>query len=220
MHRVWILALASVLAACSSQDDPPETTPPAAGANEAATAGSAPSTGEHSRREAEALAGDPQARREAMPDSERRAAVRERLRELRHEGAGDRRSADGSRGGESRRRGRAAPWWENEAIARDLGLSEAQAGGIGEAHADLMEAARRSRQQLARAAGDLEVAAADSDRERLGDLAAARVAALDARAQAEAEWMRRVLDTLDDEQLHKLARERPELLGALFSPLR
>lgn len=252
LRRAWIpMALTLALAVgCGPQDDSersPESTPdssdPAAAESRPEASGSGQSGAaerpieELSREELRAMADDPEGMQEAMRDPERRAAFRERMRELRRERMGDReredrreamreraerhrRSEADSEEGEGRRPGRRVRWWENEDVTGELGLSDEQTTRIAEAHENLQAEARQSRQQLVEAAEALREALQDDDRERLEALIDKRVAALDARARAEAEWMRQLLDTLDEAQMQKLAEERPELLSTLLSPTR
>ena len=183
------------------------------------------------------MAADPEAMQEAMRDPERRAALRERMRELRRERMGDserqdrrqamreraeqfRRGEGEAMEGRNRRPGNRGRWWENETIVGELELSDEQTTQIAEAHESMQAAARQTRQQLAQAAEELRDALQNDDRERLESLIEGRVAALDARARAEAEWMKQLLDTLDQAQMRKLAEERPALLPTLLSPTR
>lgn len=248
MRLTLVALIVAALVACSAQDDS-ETAQPAAespaDAGKAAVqerGGSEDIATERlSREDLRALARDP----EAMQDPERRQAVRERLRELRQERHGDddrsdrraamreraerhRQSQSSEEGqlnqadesGDRRRRGQSERWWENDVIARNIGLSEAQRADIDAAHQQLITTARESRQQLAEAAATVPDALKAGDRERLGELADARLEALEARARAENEWMKRLLEILSDEQMNKLAEERPELVSALLAPVR
>ncbi|WP_376693185.1 Spy/CpxP family protein refolding chaperone [Wenzhouxiangella sp. EGI_FJ10409] len=248
LRKTWLLLVAvTVLAGCNSQDDSdtaPASSPDTAAAESAPEASSSEQSGaaerpveELSREDLRAMADDPEAMQELMRDPERRTALRERMRELRRERTDDperqerreaireraeafRRGEGESGDGQALRRGSRAPWWEDESIAGALELSDEQTAQIAEAHEALQATARQSRQELVQAAENLREALQADDRERLEALIDSRVAALDARARAEAEWMRQLLDTLDEAQMRKLAEERPELLPKLLSPTR
>ncbi len=202
-------------------------------------------TGELSREELRALARNPEAMQAIMADPERRQVMRERLKKLRQEGRGDgdpsgRRAAMRERAEryrqsqslaedesapqagdrERRRPERSERWWQNDVIARNVGLSEQQRADIDAAYEQVVAAARDSRQQLAEAVSAVPDALKSADRERLAGLADARYEALEEKARAEAEWMERLLDILDDDQMNKLVEKRPELLGVLLAPVR
>ncbi|MDZ7792038.1 MAG: hypothetical protein U5L08_16360 [Xanthomonadales bacterium] len=247
LRSAWILFVLSLVAGCSPQDDSDvssESTSDSASVESQPEAPSSEQSGaaerpieELSREDLRAMAADPEAMQEAMRDPERRAALRERMRELRRERMGDaerqdrrqamreraeqfRRGEGEAMEGRNRRLGNRGRWWENESIVGELGLSDEQTTQIAEAHESMQAAARQTRQQLAQAAEELRDALQNDDRERLESLIEGRVAALDARARAEAEWMKQLLDTLDQAQMRKLAEERPELLPTLLSPTR
>ncbi|RFF31356.1 hypothetical protein DZC52_04655 [Wenzhouxiangella sediminis] len=241
MRFAWIFLIVLTIAACSSQDgaesakeagQATEADDPAARAD-----ATEPAIDDLSEEDLRALARDPEALREIMADPQRRQAVRERMRELRQQrraesGREDPRAAMRERaqrhrqtleeGGDRQRgrRSRTGRWWENDVIARNVGLSPEQVGDIGTAHDQLTAAARESRQQLAQVASSMQEALKASDRDRLVELVDARQEALQVRAQAEAEWMKRLLEILEDEQMTRLAEERPELVSALLAPVR
>ncbi|HSH28237.1 MAG TPA: hypothetical protein VK972_10805 [Wenzhouxiangella sp.] len=247
MRLIVVALIAAALVACSSQDDSGTAQPADSSADVGKAASEEREgtedvpTGQLSREDLRALARDP----EAMRDPERRQAVRERLRALRQEGQGnddraDRRAAmreraERYRQSQSRKEDESAPeagardrrspersarWWENDVIARNISLSEQQRADIDSAHQQLVTTARTSRQQLAQAAAAVSDALKAGDRERLSELADARFEALQARARAEARWMKRLLEILSDEQMNKLVEERPELVNALLAPVR
>lgn len=244
MHRVLIPALAILLAACSAQDESEESEAQVSEVAETADPrpekadDAPPPIEELSEEELRALARDPEALREVMQDPARRQAIRERLREIRQERRGDsepavdrrqamreraeqfRQSGTEAESGESRRRARSLRWWENETVASNLGLSEQQATDIGQAHERLLGTSREARQRLAEASSAMHEALKETDRDRLGELVEQRFEALEARARAEAEWMKSLLEILSDEQMQKIAEERPELMGALLAPVR
>ena len=159
--------------------------------------------------------------------SERREALRERFAELERPGAQGPDAEAGEQDGEAppdrRRRGEPTPaarWWEQEALIRDLGLSDEQLAEISEARAQLAAALRRSRQSLADATRELRQALAANDQDRVEQLLASRVAALEGRARAEAAWTRRLQGILEDEQLERLAEQHPMVLARLVAPVR
>lgn len=244
MRCIWGLLICLTITACSPQGDSEaadtkaQESAEAPGQETAAkTSPTEPSADDLSEEDLRALARDPEALREIMADPQRRQAVRERMRELRQQrradsGREDPKAAMRERarrhrqtleenGDEQRgRRSRTGRWWENDAIARNVGLSPEQVGDITTAHDELTAAAREARQQLAQVASSMQEALKANDRERLAELVNARQQALQARAQAESEWMKRLLGILEDEQMTKLAEERPELVSALLAPVR
>src|SRR5699024_5220117 len=132
------------------------------------------------------------------------------------EGASGREESDGVLRG----RERFARWWEDDDLAREIGLSERQLANIDAAYEQLLSAARRSRQALVDAKSAATDALKAGDHERLGELAEARFEALQARARAETEWVQQLLDILEGEQMRKLVEQKPELVGRLLAPLR
>ncbi|MEE4302531.1 MAG: hypothetical protein V2J19_00140 [Wenzhouxiangella sp.] len=244
MRCIWCLLIGLTITACSPQGDSEaagtqaQESAEARGQDTAAkTSPTEPSADDLSEEDLRALARDPDALREIMADPQRRQAVRERMREMRQQrraesGREDPRAAMRERaqrhrqtleeGGDEQRgrRSRTGRWWENDVIARNVGLSPEQVGDITTAHDELTAAAREARQQLAQVASSMQEALKANDRERLVELVDARQQALQARAQAEAEWMKRLLEILEDEQMRKLAEERPELVSALLAPVR
>lgn len=196
MRLIVIVLISAALAACSSHDDS-DTSQPASN--------SAPDTRK--------AASQQRAGTEGMPTEQ---AERDRRSQALEKGP----SAQEAGGSDRRRRRQSARWWENDVIARNIGLSEQQRADIGSAHQQVVNTARKSRQELAEVASAMNGALKSADRERLAELADARFEALEARARAEAEWMKRLLDILSDEQMNKLAEERPERVGALLAPLR
>lgn len=211
MRIAGLLLLTACLSACGSQDEPSE---PSETAEE-----------------------DQRAAREALQDPARREALRERLEELQRSRGDDAErqerpagvSEDRRRPGRSRSesgregpgRGRALQrWWENEALAGELGLSSEQSDEIARAHAEAVKAARQSRRSLMQVSTGLSTALAGREPERLDELLEQRVAALEARARAEADWTRRVFEILDQQQWQIITEAKPELLGAILSPLR
>lgn len=247
LRSAWILLVLSLAAGCGPQDDSDASSEATSDAETTESQSQAPGSEqsgaaerpieEFSREDLRAMADDPEAMQEAMRDPERRAALRERMRELRRERLSDserqdrrqamreraeqfRRGEGEASGDRNRRPASRARWWENESVVGELELSDEQTTQIAEAHEALQAAARQTRQDLAQAAESLREALRNDDRERLESLIEDRVAALDARARSEAEWMRQLLDTLDEAQMRKLAEERPELLPTLLSPTR
>ncbi|MDZ7790190.1 MAG: hypothetical protein U5L08_06820 [Xanthomonadales bacterium] len=212
MRLIWIGLTSLMLAACSPQDDSRE---PAG--DDAARAGAS------------------EAPRPVTQDAGRQEAVRDRLRELSRDG-GERvvdedagqspreRTDSERRARDDRRRSRpersALRWWKNDDIVAGIGLSDQQVGDIAAARERLSATARQSRRTLAEAASDMRSALAEGNRERLAELVERRVAALDARARAEAEWSKRLFEVLSDDQMKALVQRYPEIAGSLFSPLR
>lgn len=214
MRIAALLLFIGCLSACGSEDDSSE---PAAGDRKTASQ----ATGQE---------------REAIEDPARREALRERLEALQRSRSDDadqrQRSTsqdeNPSRSGRSRATageqrsggGRVARrWWENETIVEELGLSSRQSTEIAQAYAEAVAAARKSRRSLAQVAAGFETALTGNDPGRLDELLEQRVAALEARARAEAAWTRRLSEILEQEQLRQLVREHPGLVGAVLSPL-
>jgi hypothetical protein len=245
MRCIWGLLICLTITACSPQGDSEaagtqaQESAEARGQDTAATTSpTEPSADDLSEEDLRALARDPEALREIMADPQRRQAVRERMRELRQQRRAEsgredpevamrerarrhRQTLEEKNGDEQRgRRSRTGRWWENDVIARNVGLSPEQVGDITTAHDELTAAAREARQRLAQVASSMQEALKAHDRERLVELVDARQQALQARAQAESEWMKRLLGILEDEQMRKLAEERPELISALLAPVR
>ena len=212
MRLIWIGMFSMLLAACSSQDDSSE-----------------------SAGEAAAGAGESETPRSVTQDAGRREAVRDRLRELSRdgleEGVGNGPGQSAQQRPQTERRARddrrsappdrpAVRWWEDDETVAAIGLSDRQVDEIAAARQRLLSAARQSRRKLAEAAADMRSALAEGDRQRLGGLLEQRVAALGARARAEAEWSGRVLEILSDDQMKALAEQHPRVAGSLLTPIR
>lgn len=167
----------------------------------------------------------------SMADPERRKAMAERMESMRdrgmdRDGRASHREAMRQRAeaGEARdrlraRRGtRAEAWWEDEALAGRLDLSQEQAQRLNEARASVDASLTDSRRQLVQVNEQLGQALEARDRSQLETLLEQRHDAAAARAQAEARWARELLDVLSDEQLERLAEERPAVLMRMLSP--
>lgn len=184
----------------------------------------------------EAVAGndEPESEQRAprsMADPERRKAMAERMEAMRERGMdrGDRAShreamRKRAEAGEARerlraRRGaRAEAWWKDEALAGRLNLSQEQGQRLDEARESVDASLTDSRRQLVQVNEQLGQALEARDRSQLETLLEQRHDAAAARAQAEARWARELLDVLSDEQLERLAEERPAQLMRMLSP--
>lgn len=164
---------------------------------------------------------------------ERRAASGERLRAMRAEGEGeggpfpgrnlDRprfRNDDPEAAMDRRGSQRRSVWWEDEATAEKLGLTEAQTAELGAAREGIASTLQESRARLAEVATGLNSAISSGDRASMERLLEARLEAQHLRQQAELEWMSSVLAALTDEQLLRLAEEDRRLFNEMISPPR
>jgi len=183
------------------------------------------------------LSRDPEALREAMRDPDRRRELMEQLRERRGEVVDDevraeRRAAIRERMRQQRGDGRDArdpsvvehfgrrsslrgSWWQDDDISASLGLAEDQRRALEAADAKRSEAAREHRQALAEATAQLRAQLAEAERESIRRLIDQRAEAAAALAEAERDWMLGVLETLSDEQIKALAREHPQAFAGL-----
>lgn len=229
--RLPMLAALSCLVVACSQD--PEPNADSSAAETALEAASDPAPDAASAGDADqaldGLIDDPQALREAMRDPEQRDALidalrerrrsddargqlRERMRERREEilarQSGDERPTP-SRDGRVSPRGE---WWTDETVAERLALTPEQIAALAEAHQALQGARVESRQMSAGSQRELLSAIAGADRERVEALIERRSQAALEQARAEAEWLRTLIDRLDDGQLETLAQSYPQLL--------
>jgi hypothetical protein len=238
VKNIWMFAiLAVLLTACAEQaDEAPESA-------EVTEAPETPTALEVEDRTDEApdlealVRTDPEALREAMRDPEQREALMQAMRERRAQGAEGEGMQDreqmrermrqrreelmaGREGDEiaermrQRRAGARGNWWEDDEIRQSIELSEDQGQTLAEAHQTLDQVRINSRQSLATSQRELMQAVQAADRDTISRLLDQRQQASAALAEAEADWLRTVLDQLNDEQLQTLARQHPHLLTA------
>jgi hypothetical protein len=143
-----------------------------------------------------------------------REEMRERMRQRREELMAGRDGDEIAERMRQRRAGGRGNWWEDEDIRQSIDLSEAQGQTLAEAHQALEEVRINSRQSLASSQRELMQAVQAADRDTIHRLLDQRQQATATLAEAEANWLRTVLDQLDDEQLQTLARQHPHLLTA------
>lgn len=224
--NVWLFSTVLFFVVSCNTDEPSEqVTEPAASEQEAGKASVA-----------EVVPGndEPESERRAprsMADPERRKAMAERMEAMRERGMdrGDRAShreamrkrAEAGEARESlraRRGARAEAWWKDEALAGRLNLSQEQGQRLDEARESIDASLTDSRRQLVQVNEQLGQALEARDRSQLETLLEQRHDAAAARAQAEARWARELLDVLSDEQLERLAEERPAVLMRMLSP--
>lgn len=222
-----VAAIVCLLTACSQE---PESAPAAAPPDPAPESAASDNDPEPNL---DRLVEDPQALREAMRDPERRDAliramrerrtsdesreeVRARLRQRREEILA--RQDDGERGAmlRGRRSALRGEWWKDESIAADMELASDQTAAIAASHALLDQARIDSRQARAGSQRELLDAIARADRERVEALLDERTSASVELARAEAQWLRTLIEQLNDAQLETLARQYPQLFLGRF----
>jgi len=103
-------------------------------------------------------------------------------------------------------------WWEDEAIAESLELSEDQQSAIAELHDALQSARREERQQQSQQRQGVPEAFRANDRSAVEDLLEKRSQASRNVHQAESEWLLGLMEALDEDQLDTLASEHPRAL--------
>jgi hypothetical protein len=231
LRRVsFLAALACLLAACSPDPDPNADPATASAESEPAMeAESDPASDGDTDPPLDRLIDDPQALREAMRDPEQRGALiaalrdrrqsdeargqlRERMRERREEILA---RQDGGERGTMSRGSRVSPrgeWWNDESVAEELALAPEQIAALADAHQSVQAARLESRQMRAGSQRQLLGAIGQADRDQVEALIERRRQAAVEQARAEAEWLRVLIDQLDDDQLETLARSYPQLL--------
>ncbi len=216
--RLRILAgvvLATLLLAGCQADDNSEqemVAPEPATESEPAQAPAAAAEQDQAAR-AEVLAEALAERQARTPDDDRldqREQLRDQMLERRREVLAGR-DADTETGTRSALSPR-GNWWEDEALADAIALSASQQARVAEAASELDRVRTRSRQALAASQRELIQAFATESPDLARDLVDQRRQRAVDMAEAEANWLTELIDTLTAEQLATLISQHPQLI--------
>ncbi|TVQ40726.1 MAG: hypothetical protein EA370_03330 [Wenzhouxiangella sp.] len=105
-------------------------------------------------------------------------------------------------------------WWEDERLVEQLALQSNQAEHLARASAELENTRTRTRQALTSSQRELVQALSTGESERARDLVEQRKRRSMELTEAEAEWMRNLIDILDGDQLSTLISNYPQLMLA------
>lgn len=151
---------------------------------------------------------------EVLPDSPtetRRQELAEAMEQSREQTA-DPEAAREERRRLRQRRESAGPWWQDSGLISDLTLDDDQRSELERAATSRRQQRVTARQQLAEVQGKLSAAVREGSSERAEALIAERQRAQDALHESDADWLRTVVTTLDEDQLARLSEQMPEVL--------